>query len=217
MNPQRAGSRTSPRYRHDMGEQWHFDPDSYLDMVRSEIPGYDALQTTLAAATTGLSAQRILDLGSGTGITAQHVLSKHPDASLIGIDASEGMLTHARALVPGAVFIVRGLEDPLPAGPFDLVVSAFAIHHRPGTTKAALFQRVASALGPTGRFVYCDVVVPRGRVARPAPLEDNLHLPSTVAEQLDWLTSVGLRPQVIFAEDDLAVIAADRSPDNQAT
>ena len=72
------------RYVRAVGNQWHFDPDSYLEMVRSEIPSYDELQTKVAAATSAVVARKILDLGSGTGITAQHVISKHPDASLIG-------------------------------------------------------------------------------------------------------------------------------------
>lgn len=192
-----------------MGNQWHFDPDSYLEMVRSEIPSYDELQNKVVAATSAVVARKILDLGSGTGITAQHVISKHPDASLIGIDASDGMLTHARELFPDATFIVSGLEDPLPSGPFELIVSAFAIHHLNAAGKAALFRRVASVLRPGGRFVYCDVVVARHPVARPVPLEENVDMPSTVDDQIDWLAKAGLQPQVIFAENDLAVIAAD--------
>ncbi len=192
-----------------MGNQWHFDPDSYLEMVRSEIPSYDELQNKVVAATSAVVARKILDLGSGTGITAQHVISKHPDASLIGIDASDGMLTHARELLPDATFIVSGLEDPLPSGPFELIVSAFAIHHLNAAGKAALFRRVASVLRPGGRFVYCDVVVARHPVARPVPLEENVDMPSTVDDQIDWLAKAGLQPQVIFAENDLAVIAAD--------
>jgi tRNA (cmo5U34)-methyltransferase len=192
-----------------VGNQWHFDPDSYLEMVRSEIPSYDELQNKVVAATSAVVARKILDLGSGTGITAQHVISKHPDASLIGIDASDGMLTHARELLPDATFIVSGLEDPLPSGPFELIVSAFAIHHLNAAGKAALFRRVASVLRPGGRFVYCDVVVARHPVARPVPLEENVDMPSTVDDQIDWLAKAGLQPQVIFAENDLAVIAAD--------
>jgi len=195
-----------------MGKQWHFDPESYLKMVRAEIPSYDELQARVAASTSAVNARRILDLGSGTGITAQFVLSEHPDASLVGIDASDGMLLHARERVPGAIFIVSDLEDPLPAGPFDLVVSAFAIHHLDGTAKAGLFRRVASVLGPGGRFVFCDVVVPTGRVVCPVPLEENVDMPSTVADQLEWLAEAGLQPRVVFADGDLGVIAADRSP-----
>src|SRR5205085_8779071 len=178
-----------------MGGQWHFDPESYLEMVRSEIPGYDGIQTALAEATATVGARRILDLGSGTGVTARRVLAAHPGASLVGIDESEGMLAHARAFVPEAVFLVRRLEDPLPDGPFDLVVSAFAIHHLDADGKAGLFERVASALSPGGRFVFADVVVPTDTVAQPVPLEAGVDRPSRVNEQLGWLASAGLEPE----------------------
>ena len=33
-----------------MAEQFHFDPDTYLDMVRAEVPDYEQLQDTVAEA-----------------------------------------------------------------------------------------------------------------------------------------------------------------------
>lgn len=185
------------------------EPQTYLRMVRSEIPAYDRLQDVLVQATSGVPARRILDLGSGTGVTAQHVLARHPDASLIGIDASDHMLTHARTAVPEASFRVARLEDPLPPGPFDLVVSAFAVHHLEAGQKAALFGRVASVLATGGRFLLADVVVPSRPVDRPVPLEPGIDRPSSVRDHLDWLADAGLRPEVIVEEGDLAVIRAD--------
>lgn len=190
--------------------QWHFDPESYLAMVRDEIPSYDDLQERLAAVTASLPARRILDLGSGTGITAQHVLAQHPGADLVGVDGSEHMLAHARELVPGASFVVGQLEDPLPAGPFDLVVSAFAVHHLDEHGKADLFARIADVLAPGGRFALCDVVVPAGEVAQPVPLEEGVDQPSTVEAQLAWLAEAGLEARVVHARDDLAILVADR-------
>jgi tRNA (cmo5U34)-methyltransferase len=193
-----------------VASQWHFDPDTYLAMVRSEIADYDALQTALADATRSIPARTILDLGSGTGVTARSVLAAHPGAQLVGIDASDEMLRHARELVPEASFEARELEGPLPPGPFDLVVSAFAIHHLDGAGKADLFRRVTAVLAPGGRFTYCDVVVPTAPVETPVPLEDGVDLPSTVAEQLAWLAEVGLTARVVLAYDDLAILSADR-------
>jgi tRNA (cmo5U34)-methyltransferase len=195
-----------------VGSQWHFDPDSYLAMVRAEIPRYDDLQRIVAgsSSSSGSAVRRILDLGSGTGVTAASVLAAHRGATLIGMDASEEMLRHARELVPEAEFLVGGLEGPLPPGEFDLVVSAFAVHHLDGPAKAALFERVAEALCPGGRFVLCDVVTPDVPVEHPVPLEEGVDLPSSVDDQLSWLQAAGLRPEVAFADDDLAVITADR-------
>ena len=195
-----------------MASQWHFDPDSYLEMVRSEIPSYDRMQGLVAEASRAAApVTRILDLGSGTGVTAASVLAEHAGATLVGLDASEQMLRHARELVPEGEFFVGELDGDLPSGDFDLVVSAFAVHHLDAAGKAALFERIAAALAPGGRFVMCDVVTPIGDVEHPVPLEDGVDLPSSVDEQLSWLRSAGLRPEVVFAEGDLAVIAADRT------
>jgi tRNA (cmo5U34)-methyltransferase len=193
-----------------MARQWHLDADTYVSMVRAEIPSYDQLQDRLADATADMQAETVLDLGSGTGVTAARVLSRHPRATLIGIDSSPDMLSHARRAVPRAHFVEARLEDPLPVGPFDLVVSAFAIHHLPSAAKADLFKRVAGALRPHGRFVLCDVVVPTAPVSAPIPIEEGVDLPDSAADQVGWLTEAGLRPWIIFAEGDVAILRADR-------
>src|SRR5437773_4817511 len=53
-----------------VGDQFHFDPDSYMEMVLAEVPAYRQLQRELAQAAGGLQVGRILDLGTGTGETA---------------------------------------------------------------------------------------------------------------------------------------------------
>lgn len=190
--------------------QWHLDADTYLAMVRAEIPTYDELQRRLADATADVDARRILDLGTGTGETARHALRVHPAARLLGLDASEAMLRHARRSVPTGLFRCARLEDPLPAGGFDLVVSAFAIHHLPGPSKAELFRRIALAMRPGGRFVFCDVVVPDASVQRPVPIEPGVDLPDTLHAQLRWLEDAGLEVSVVHAADDLAIVRGDR-------
>ena len=76
--------------------QFHFDPDSYETMIRDDIPVYDELQDRLVAASQGVTAGRILDLGTGTGETAQRLLAAHPEARLTGVDTSPAMLAVAR-------------------------------------------------------------------------------------------------------------------------
>ena len=209
----RHGPGGGPGARSTFGEmagQWHVDADTYLAMVRAEIPAYDHLQDLTAEATADLDARTILDLGSGTGLTATCLLARHPRAELTGVDMSPDMLAHASRAVPGATFLRGRLEDPLPAGPFDLVVSAFAVHHLSSDVKADLFKRVLAALRPGGRFVLCDVVVPTAPVPVPVPLEDGVDLPDTVAAQLTWLHDAGFTTSVIHENGDLAVLRADR-------
>jgi tRNA (cmo5U34)-methyltransferase len=184
-----------------------WEPEGYPALVRREVPDYERLQDETAAA-TGTGARRVLELGTGTGETALRVLARHPRATLVGVDASDLMLEGARAALPAERVDLRlgRLEEPLPDGPFDVVVSALAIHHLDGPAKADLFGRVAALLGPGGRFVLADVVVPEDPVDVVTPLDAGFDLPSTVAEQLEWLTAAGLRAQVAWTHRDLAVI-----------
>jgi tRNA (cmo5U34)-methyltransferase len=187
--------------------QFHFRPDEYIALMESELPDYYRLQDAAAAA-TGAGAARLLELGTGTGESALRVLPRHPGAALAGIDESADMLAVARARLPGTDLRVSRLEDPLPDGPFDLVVSAFAIHHLDGPGKADLFRRIAAVLAPGGRFVMADVVVPDDPADVVTPLDEGFDLPDTVADLEVGLRAAGLRPRVAWAHRDLAVFVA---------
>jgi tRNA (cmo5U34)-methyltransferase len=99
--------------------------------MREEVPAYERLQQTVASATAGLVVSRVLDLGTGTGETLAAVLGAHPGAAAVGVDLNEAMLGAARQRLAAATVELRvaDLTHPLPPGPFDLVVSALAIHH----------------------------------------------------------------------------------------
>ena len=191
-------------------EQFHSDPRTYLAEIRAEVPAYDELQDTVARATSGRDASTVLELGIGTGETAVRVLRHHPGATLLGIDASEEMVGVASRRLPDADVRVGRLEDGLPAGDFDLIVSALAVHHLRSRQKADLFRRVASALRAGGRFVLADVVVPDDPDDAQTPLEAGVDLPDPLEDQLGWLTTAGLAPSVAWRHRDLAVVVADR-------
>jgi tRNA (cmo5U34)-methyltransferase len=205
------------------GGQFHFDPASYLQTIRKEVPAYDELQNAVAEATAGIqvervlelgvgtgeTSRRVLELGVGTGETSRRVLDLHPEAEFVGIDESAEMLSAASEDVAGADLRVSRLEDPLPEGPFDLVVSALAVHHLDGAGKADLFARVADRLRPGGRFVLGDVVVPDNSADAVTPIDGVYDQPSTIGEQVRWLAAAGLDAEVVWVRQDLAVMVAD--------
>lgn len=193
--------------------QFHWDPDTYLELMREEVPDYEHLQEEAAAA-TGTGAMRVLELGIGTGETARRVLARHPTASLIGLDASREMIDQARHALPDdrVELRVARLEDPLPNGPFDVVISTLAIHHLDGRGKAQLFQRAARVIAPGGRLVVADVIVPEDPSDVVTPIDNDYDTPSSIAEQLNWLAEVSLEPSLAWAHRDLAVIIATRPP-----
>jgi SAM-dependent methyltransferase len=71
---------------------------------------------------------RALDLGTGTGVMAKALAERYPEAEVLGIDLSQGMIEEARRQLPaelaGRVRFEVGDASALsaPAGGFELVV-----------------------------------------------------------------------------------------------
>jgi tRNA threonylcarbamoyl adenosine modification protein (Sua5/YciO/YrdC/YwlC family) len=193
--------------------QYHFNPTTYAEMITADVPDYGRLQSELVAA-SGTGVARVLELGTGTGETARRLLAAHPEAVLVGVDASAEMLAVARGSLPASrvELLVGAIEEPLPDGPFDLVASALCVHHLDGAGKADLFSRVLSVLRPGGRFVLADVVVPVDPADATTPLTPGFDRPSPLADQLRWLAEAGFEARVPWAAGDLAVVVAD-APD----
>ncbi len=102
----------------------------------------------------------VCDLGAGTGLLTAMVAEHHPDARVVLLDATEEMLEQAveRLGTDRFTYLVGRLEDELPEGPFDAVVSALAIHHLTDGAKRDLYQRIVEILVPGGVFVNADQV-----------------------------------------------------------
>jgi tRNA (cmo5U34)-methyltransferase len=105
--------------------QFDWKPEVYLERIRAEIPGYDDLQDQAVAAIP-FPPERVLELGMGTGETTRRLIEAHPDAWVIGLDASPDMVFRARQTYDD-VQLAR-MEDPLPDGPWDLVISVLSVN-----------------------------------------------------------------------------------------
>jgi ubiquinone/menaquinone biosynthesis C-methylase UbiE len=82
----------------------------------------------LTELTRDLHAQRVLEVGCGTGHWLVELMPAGPQ--LYGLDLSAGMLAQAREQ-KAPLFLTQGTAESLPyqAGYFDLVYSVNAIHH----------------------------------------------------------------------------------------
>lgn len=189
-----------------------WDPDTYLEVMAEEIPDYPRLQSELLASVVAVAPTTILDLGVGSGLTALRVAEALPGAHIHGVDESEAMLVGAvQVLDPDRTSLTHGrLEDDLPAGPFDLVMSTLAVHHLDGEAKADLFSRIGRVLADGGRFVLADLVVPPDPNDVITPIDGVIDVPSPLADQLAWLGDAGFTTDVTWQHRDLAVIAADK-------
>ncbi len=119
--------------------QFDWTPEIYLERIRSQLPRYDELQDQAVAAIP-FPPDRVLELGMGTGETTRRLIEAYPDAWVIGLDSSPDMVFRARKTYDD-VQLAR-MEDPLPDGPWDLVISVLSINQLDDEKKRALFRRV---------------------------------------------------------------------------
>jgi tRNA (cmo5U34)-methyltransferase len=147
---------------------------------------------------------RVMDLGTGDGRLLELVLTARPGASGVGLDLNAEMLARARERFGGddrVVIIEHDLDDPLPdGGPFDAIVSSFAIHHVADARKRTLYGECFDRLRPGGAFLNLEhVASPTAElhVAFLAELgiapadDDPSNLLAPVEDQLRWLRDAG--------------------------
>jgi ubiquinone/menaquinone biosynthesis C-methylase UbiE len=113
------------------------------DTLVTRNPGYiDHLKlsaTRLDLPNNGEGA-RILDLCCGTGLSTEAVVAAFPKATVVGLDASGGMLDLARKKkeMAAVTFVLGDAMNPGPAlelahvgGPFDGILMAYGIRNMP--------------------------------------------------------------------------------------
>lgn len=166
-------------------------------MIRADLPRYDELQEAAIDAIP-FSPARVLELGFGTAETTRRIWERYPEARITGIDSTSEMVFRARELGWEEMRLGR-MEDPLPDGPWDLVIAVLSVHHLDAEQKRDLFRRVREQ---SRSLVIGDVVevAPEQRVASLTPDFDR---PSPAADQAEW--SGG---EIVWEVEDLAVIRA---------
>ena len=214
-----------------------WDAKTYDAARRRLVPDFDAFYGTaaLVVARSAPESPRILDLGAGTGMLSQAVADRVTAPRLTLHDASASMLDVARVRLAGhhPQFHTASLQDALPPGPFDAVVSALSIHHLEDSEKRDLFGKALAVLAPGGVFVNADQVAGPSRwhdrvyremhetQARSLGSDDaewsgaaermRVDIYATVDAQLRWLAEAGYeRGDCFFKSFGFAVFAAWR-------
>ncbi len=141
-----------------MGVAAHLGIDlaEYDQSIRTFIPDYEEM-LDVAAEAVSPKARTIVDLGTGTGALAARCVEHAPRARVIGMDSDAGILVAAygRLQDRGCFLCTDFITAPIPE--CDLVVASFALPHvKTRRRKAALYQRIASALRRTGMVISVD-------------------------------------------------------------
>lgn len=160
--------------------------------------GYDQVLTWVAQQAQWGTGQEVLDLGSGTGNLAARLRDWQ---RLVAVDVSREMMAIARTKLAHrreVTWVVADLLEffAVPRGPFDVVVSTYALHHLTEAEKARLFAAIREVLAPGGRAVFGDLMfedrhvrkrfLARCRSAGPSPPDRDTGSLSSAVEGRDF-------------------------------
>lgn len=135
-----------------------------LEEYSALAPDYDRrwsayLQASLSMtldAVADLPAQRILDVGCGTGLLLDMLAQRMDGPELVGIDPVTAMLAVARQRLGRRAALLKGRAEELPFadGAFQLVTCSNALHYFPDA--AAALGEMRRVLAPPGNLVITD-------------------------------------------------------------
>jgi ubiquinone/menaquinone biosynthesis C-methylase UbiE len=155
-----------PIAEHDWQSQSYVEEWIRRDISRHEVRRSRLREMLSLASLAQDSDIAVLDVGGGYGIVSEEVLRAFPQATVTLQDYSQPMLGCARqrlALYEDRIcYVLADLCDPswvdLVAGPFDLIVSAIAIHNLGNLRRIdACYRGIACLLKPGASFLDYDL------------------------------------------------------------
>ena len=159
------------RMSHSVRRHLRVEVDTYDEIIRRFIPGYEAMLDAAARAVAAARPGLVLDLGAGTGALSEAMLGHEGIGVVELVDVDPEMLDQARARLERfgtrARFREQSFLDRLP--PCAAVAASLALHHIPEMAdKRAVYRRIHACLRPGGVFVNADAVMPATEPEREA-------------------------------------------------
>lgn len=151
-----------------------------------------AWRRRLVASVGPSEPRRILDLATGTADVALSVAGAYPEAEVVGLDPSEGMLgvgreKISRRALDERVSLIAGDAQALPFedDSFDAITMAFGIRNVPDRGRA--LHEMARVVRPHGRVAILELSEPRGGLMAPFA---RFHVHHVVPRLGGWLSGV---------------------------
>ena len=126
-------------------DELRWDDGDYARTAATLLPAAETLVDAAAVA----AGDRVLDVACGTGNAAALAVAR--GASVVGVDAAEGLVALAREAVPEGEFHVGRAEDlPVANAAFDVALSVFGVIFAADPARAA--GELVRAVRPGGRI-----------------------------------------------------------------
>jgi len=135
------------------------------DLLKLAIPHHDEFQAQvsveLSKEFTQESEPKILELGSGTGLTTMEIIKSIPGGTISSVDLEDGMVQQAKEKnIPENVeFIVQDALEYLKnsqENTFDSVVTGYTLHNFENDFRNQILEEVYRVLKPGGLFINAD-------------------------------------------------------------
>ena len=201
------------RYHFELGrplaERLGYDPEVLDGIPEAAVGSFAGVGCVFGLARLR-AGERVLDLGSGSGMDAWYAASQvGPQGYVLGVDFTPQQVTRARDLVRergvGNIEFREGRIESLPAedAAFDCVISNGVVNLSP--EKPRVFAEAARVLRPGGRLAIADIV-------SDVPLKESI-----VCDADLWASCIGGAAQLddyqrIIESAGLTVIAMGRNP-----
>jgi cyclopropane fatty-acyl-phospholipid synthase-like methyltransferase len=180
-------------------------PRIFLDFVLPQLP---TLQAQLA------KAERLLDLGCGSGWAVVQVAERFPAIRCTGVDVEPHSVDAARRLIAEKALTDRceariGSAELAETGAYDVATSFLVIHEIPPEQKAAVFEDVGRALKPGGSFLIFDEAYPEND-------DDLRRMPKRFAAlaqwyEVTWGNRVNTRSELVRLCEDAGLVVVSES------
>lgn len=167
------------------------------------------------------NVEKVIDLGSGTGLQLIKLYKVFPNVKTTAIDVSDGMLKKLieRHISDNITIVHKSFFEYEFGNDIDAVISTQALHHFEPSDKEVLYKKVYDCLKPEGVFINEDFFATNDEMEKHC-FEDYKNLvkgegkhydtPLTIEHEKDILNNVGFCDIQHYKGDNFNILIAKK-------